>query len=247
MLITAALSDKGKVRRINQDTIFSSAERIGELPDLFLVADGMGGHRAGDYCSRMLVERILSDVRNTKKGEPVSIVRSAIEDANTRLFKESISDPGLAGMGSTLVAAMIVKSKLYAFNVGDSRLYVIGSQVRQITRDHSFVEEMVDAGRMKRESSDYKNNKNIITRAIGIGMRVDVDVFELNLKKEDIILLCSDGLTNMMSDEEIGETIKKSDSLDHAAKELVRISNERGGIDNISTILIASPGREENP
>jgi len=245
MLNAVALSDKGKVRRLNQDMVYMSAGKIGVLPDLFLLADGMGGHQAGDYCSRTLIEKIADRVGKSGTGEHVAVLRKAIESANEELYRESLSNPELAGMGSTLVAAFIEKSTLYVFNVGDSRLYVAGHKFQQITRDHSFVEEMVDAGRMKRGSSAYNNNKNIITRAVGIGMNVDIDIFEMHLKKSDVVMLCSDGLTNMLSDEEIDSVISGSESLKDAAEKLISDANEKGGTDNISVILIASPGREE--
>lgn len=244
MMKAVALSDRGKVRRLNQDTVFASESRIGILPNLLIVADGMGGHQAGDYCSRMLVTKILDTVRSFRAGEHVAIVRGAIENANRELYRESVSDPKLAGMGSTLVAAIVEDGMLYAFNVGDSRLYLIDRHMHQITKDHSFVEEMVAAGRMKRGSLDYKNNKNIITRAVGIEMSVDVDVFEIPLKKNEVILLCSDGLTNMLSDAEIESVLLDSGSLDDAAGKLIAAANDRGGTDNISVVLAALSGKE---
>lgn len=238
MMQAIALSDTGKVRENNQDSVYISEGAIGALPDLFMVADGMGGEQAGDYCSRSLIERILKQVEESRGGEPVRILRAAIELANRELYRESIYDASLSGMGSTLVAAMIENDTLYVFNVGDSRLYLLNGKLRQITRDHSFVEEMVSAGRMQRGSLDYLRNKNIITRAVGIGMTIDPDVFEIPLEKGSKILLCTDGLTNMLSDSRIEETILHADGLRDAAEKLIDGANREGGVDNISVVLV---------
>ena len=236
------LSDKGIIRRNIQDTVYSSVEPIGMLPDLFIVADGMGGQPAGDYCSHMLVASILEEVKKSTEKEPVRIVRSAIENVNRKLYRESVSNAELSGMGSTLVAAMIDEDTLYTFNVGDSRLYIISDHAHQITKDHSFVEEMADAGRMQRGSLDYNRNKNIITRAIGTDMRVDIDVFEYSLEKNDRVLLCTDGLTNMLPDEEISRIVLGAPDISKAAETLIREANNKGGKDNISVVLVDPSG-----
>ena len=246
-MIAAALTDRGLVRNQNQDTVFCSVEPVGVLPDLYMVADGMGGHKAGDYCSRMLVERILAEVRGAKRGAPLRVLRRAILEANRSLYEESLRNDDLSGMGSTLTAAVSDGESLTVFNVGDSRLYVLDAEEmipRQVTRDHSYVEEMVLAGRMKRGSEIYNRNKNIITRAIGIGEHVDIDAFEVDLLPETIVLLCTDGLSNMLSDAEIGRILRAHTDPDETVEALIDAANARGGSDNISAVVLMSSGKE---
>ena len=246
-MIAAALTDKGLVRNQNQDTVFCSTEPVGVLPDLYMVADGMGGHKAGDYCSRMLVERILAEVRGAEGGAPLRVLRNAIKAANRSLFDESLQYDALSGMGSTLTAAVSDGSSLSVFNVGDSRLYVLDAEdmvPRQVTRDHSYVEEMVQAGRMKRGSEIYNRNKNIITRAIGIGDRVEIDAFEVDLLPETVVLLCTDGLSNMLTDAEIGRILRAHTDPNETVEALIDAANAHGGTDNISAIVVMPSGKE---
>ena len=173
------------------------------------------------------------------------ILREAIEEANRSLFLESVKEPHLAGMGSTLTAAVVDGDILCVFNIGDSRLYVMedGSSIpKQVTRDHSYVEEMVQAGRMKRGSSMYQMHKNIITRAVGIGPRVDIDAFEVELPGVNTVLICSDGLTNMVGDEEIGRILLAHPEPEEAAKALIEEANANGGRDNISVVIVLPEG-----
>ena len=241
----ASLTDIGRVRTSNQDTVFLSLDPVGVLPNLFLAADGMGGHRGGDYCSREHVRRLVETLGNMA-GEPVLAMRSAIEEVNACLYRESVENPELSGMGSTLVACFVDGDTAYAFNAGDSRLYLLnpGSGMRQITRDHSYVEEMVLAGRMKRGSEIYNRNKNIITRAIGIGEHVDIDAFEVDLLPETIVLLCTDGLSNMLSDAEIGRILRAHTDPDETVEALIDAANAHGGSDNISAVVLMSSGKE---
>ena len=141
-------------------------------------------------------------------------------------------------MGTTLVAAVFSGGKLYVANIGDSRLYVVGKEIRQITKDHSYVEEMVALGRMNRGSEDYKRNKNIITRAVGTAVAVQIDFFEVSLKKGEQFLLCSDGLPNMVEEKSIYKIVKNAPSLEVAVRILVDRANNSGGFDNISVILV---------
>ena len=234
-------TDTGMVRKINQDYIFVSTKKIGSLPNLFLVADGMGGHNAGDFASRFLVETLVNQVKeqNTDVSE-ICILQKGIQAANQLLYQKSMEDSVLSGMGTTLVAAVYSQETLYVANVGDSRLYVIGDSIRQITRDHSYVEEMVALGRMKRGSREYWQNKNIITRAVGTSPEVTVDFFETELKKTESILLCSDGLSNMVEENKIQRIVKHAPSLEAAGQILIDRANANGGTDNISLVL-ASP------
>lgn len=176
-----ALTDTGRVRTMNQDYIYSSPEKVGSLPNLFLVADGMGGHRAGDYASRFAVENLVIYINRAGDGSPVMQLKKGIETVNGMLYEESLKREELKGMGCTLVAGVVEDNILYVANVGDSRLYLIhGDSIRQVTRDHSYVEEMVAIGQMRRGSEDYNRRKNIITRALGIGREVEPDFFEVD-------------------------------------------------------------------
>ena len=180
-MISYAKTDTGIVRRSNQDFLFASDQPVGPLPNLFIVADGMGGHKAGDFASRYVVEHMKENIENSDAVSPVMVLRKALEKTNLGLYEESMEDPEREGMGSTLVAATIEDDMMYVANVGDSRLYLLRDSLAQITRDHSLVEEMVARGKMERDSESYRNQKNIITRAVGIGKRVEADFFEFPL------------------------------------------------------------------
>ncbi|MDO5416730.1 MAG: Stp1/IreP family PP2C-type Ser/Thr phosphatase [Lachnospiraceae bacterium] len=236
------------VRGINQDSIYVSASQVGPLPNLFLVADGMGGHNAGDFASRFLVEHLVEFLKGRPSGMPeIQALQEAVQAANQLLYEKAAEDIELSGMGTTLVAATYSEQVLYVANVGDSRLYVIGDEIRQITRDHSYVEEMVALGRMDRESDDYKRNKNIITRAVGTGRRVQVDFFETEIQEGETILLCSDGLSNMVEDSRIQKIVRNAPSLEAAARILIDKANANGGLDNISVVLAAPKGSGVRP
>lgn len=236
-MISYARTDIGRARKVNQDYVFASSEPIGLFPNLLIVADGMGGHKAGDFASRYAVEQMIEMAETASVEDPVIFLRAAIREVNSRLHEESLRNPELEGTGTTLVAAIAANDMIYVANVGDSRLYLLRDELKQITRDHSLVEEMVSRGKMERGSEAYKEKKNFITRAVGIFPDVDVDLFELPLCEGDCILMCSDGLTNMLGDEEISRILMTTDTLKEKAEELVRRANENGGKDNISVIL----------
>ena len=149
-----ALTDTGRVRTANQDYVYASVEPVGSLPNLFVVADGMGGHQAGDYASRYIVENLVTYLQYTENSQIVPLLREGILKVNTQLYQESKEKPELSGMGTTLVAAVADENTLYVANVGDSRLYLVRDRIRQVTRDHSYVEELVSLGRLERGSKD---------------------------------------------------------------------------------------------
>ena len=232
------ITDVGQRRVTNQDFVFRSDEPVGNLPNLFIVADGMGGHRAGDYASHYTVETLVKDITEDREKNPIKIIRKAIEEANEKVLEKSLSEEELAGMGTTVVVATVIGHYLYVANVGDSRLYLITDKIRQITKDHSLVEEMVRIGEINREQARNHPDKNIITRAVGIRKDVRIDFFDMRLEKDDLILMCSDGLSNMLEDEEIERIIKKGGELSESAGELGRRANQNGGKDNIAVVLI---------
>lgn len=232
------MTDVGRVRSRNQDYIFCSPTCVGSLENLFVLADGMGGHRAGDYASRFAVEGLAAFARQ-QGGLAAQVMQDGIRRVNEELYEASLRNSDLSGMGTTLVAAVAEGGTLCVANVGDSRLYLCrNSQMLQVTRDHSYVEEMVAMGKMKRGDRDYQLKKNIITRAVGTNRRVEADFFEEELMPGDLILLCSDGLSNMLAEEEMAAVLGEASSVQRRAQRLVDQANGKGGYDNIAVIVI---------
>ena len=202
MLKTFSITDIGRKRKVNQDFVYSSERFVGPLPNLFLVADGMGGHNAGDYASRLAVETIVERSSGSLETNPLRVLDEAVQSANGLVRKRAQETPELQGMGTTVVAAVIDGRELYVANVGDSRLYIVNSgEIRQITKDHSWVEEMVRRGGIGKAEARNHPDKNIITRAVGAEETVRIDFFQVLLQEGDVILMCTDGLTNMLEDE----------------------------------------------
>ena len=237
-------TDVGQKRKMNQDYVFVSEGPVGNLPNLFTVADGMGGHNAGDYASSHAVRILVDEIREDADYNPVKVIRHAIETANTEIRNRAQEDENLRGMGTTMVVATIVDQYAYVANVGDSRLYVIQDGIHQITRDHSLVQEMVRLGKMDEESARNHPNKNIITRAIGTSEDVKIDIFERQIHADEYIVLCSDGLTNMVEDSVILEVLHGTGSLADKTERLVELANQNGGRDNI-TVTIIEPNADE--
>ena len=232
-------TDVGQKRKMNQDYVFVSQEPVGNLPNLFAVADGMGGHNAGDYASAHAVQTLASQIQADADFNPIKVIRHAIEAANTEIIDQAQRDEGLRGMGTTMVVATIVGNYAYVANVGDSRLYVVQGQIRQVTRDHSLVQEMVRLGEINAEEARNHPDKNIITRALGAEKTVDVDFFDLKLEPGNTILMCSDGLSNMVEDRKMEEIITNPDKdITWKGDTLIREANQNGGKDNIAVILI---------
>lgn len=226
------------VRKTNQDYVFCGNNPIGSLSNLFLVADGMGGHNAGDHASKCCVENMITAIEHSNLKSPISILEQALQKSNTAVYKAAESDVALQGMGTTLVAATILGTEMYIANVGDSRAYLIREYIHQITEDHSWVEAMVRKGEIERKDARLHEKKNVITRAIGIGSIVQPDFFEISLEEGDMLIMCTDGLSNMIEDEEMFEIVKNNNNIEVAGKELIRTANANGGKDNIGLILI---------
>ena len=234
-----AITDVGKRRELNEDYIYTSDKMIGNLSNLFIVADGMGGHNAGDYSSRYTVEKVIETVEELENERDIEeIMQEAIYRANAYIYEKARTDIKLSGMGTTLVIASIKNQEVLVANIGDSRMYVINKNITQITKDHSLVEEMVTMGGLDKEAARNHPDKNIITRAIGVKEFVLADFFEVKLEKEDKILLCTDGLTNMLNDDEIHRIVQSNEDVETAAKALIAAANEKGGRDNIAVVLI---------
>ena len=236
---TFSITDTGRLRNSNQDCVFCEENAIGQFPNLFLVADGMGGHQAGDMASRLCIDEVVKQMQQASVRTPVSAFEKAVESANERIYEQSLQDTALSGMGTTLVGATIENNIAYIVNVGDSRLYVLHDCLQQITVDHSLVEEMVQSGEIQKEEMRTHPNKNIITRALGTDAAVRPDCFEIEVEKGDVILLCSDGLSNMLEDTKMEHILKEhKEDMRLAGECLVEQANEAGGKDNISVILV---------
>lgn len=234
---TFAITDVGMVRSINQDYVVATDEPLGPLPNLLVVADGMGGHKAGDFASKYTVEVLEEELKHSIKEGPEEILKDAIGTANRKLIEAAGKDIKLEGMGTTLVVATVIGHTLHFANVGDSRLYLINKDIHQLSRDHSLVEEMLRLGGINEEEAKHHPDKNIITRAIGVKDEVEADFYEYSLKKGDIILMCTDGLSNMVEDEEMFSIIKGSRDIVEAGQKLVERANANGGKDNIGVVL----------
>lgn len=236
-----AMTDIGSRREVNQDYVYCNDNAVGLLPNLYIVADGMGGHKAGDFASRFSVNEFEKELKEQKARTIIGSMEGAIRLVNDRLLKEAAAEPDYEGMGTTFVAACISEGSLYILNIGDSRLYRLSESgtIRQITQDHSLVEEKILRGEIERKDAKNHPEKNVITRALGAAEQVIPDFFELELEAGDYILLCSDGLTNMVEDEKIKETVLNNDSeLKEKVERLIALANENGGRDNISLVLI---------
>lgn len=237
-MIAYGESNVGRKRTINQDCIFVSETNIGKLPNLFIVADGMGGHKAGDVASKTSVDLFVNFVCNTDMTDPVNIIDAGIKLANDEVYEMASTNSDYIGMGTTFVVASVIDNRVYIANVGDSRLYLIGKDIVQITRDHSLVEEMINLGEIGRNEARTHYKKNIITRAVGVEKSVVADIFQIEILKGDKLLLCSDGLSNMIEDYDIKRIITGSDNLEDAVHKLIDKANENGGTDNISVVLV---------
>ena len=236
------LTDQGCVRKQNQDAY--QIEKLDRNSLLCVVCDGMGGANSGNITSTLAVDVFVQEVRQSWKPrldqERVDqILRSAVKLANFTVFDQSQQFPEFDGMGTTLVAVLVQGKKATVLNVGDSRAYGIDSRgIRQITKDHSLVQMMVDRGDLSPERAKTYPGKNFITRAIGTEATVMCDIFHLDVAKGDFFLLCSDGLSNMMDDQEILFEVVHGVNKAHCCKRLLDIAKNRGAPDNVTSILV---------
>ncbi|MGN0244147.1 MAG: Stp1/IreP family PP2C-type Ser/Thr phosphatase [Lachnospiraceae bacterium] len=229
------LSDVGCVRRSNQDSIFYTTESIGNLPNLCIVADGMGGHKAGELASSMAVDEFVKHAKQNDSVNPVTIMKQGLAHVNRIIKDKAVENPDYEGMGTTFVASVYQDGQLYVANIGDSRLYLIEDTIRQITIDHSLVQQLVLEGKIKPEEARNHPEKNIITRAVGVKNEVEADFFQVESNGK--VMLCSDGLSNMLTNEEIFDIVKEAKDNQDAVEKLVEQARYYGGKDNISVIL----------
>ena len=234
------ITDTGRVRSQNEDTIFVSPDPLGTLPNALIVSDGMGGHRAGEVASQKAVKFFCDYVRSKTctSDELLDFLVSAVGYANYKVFEMSMRDPSLYGMGATFSACVVSGSKLLIAHIGDSRVYLsAGGQFSQLTIDHSYVNELVRAGQISEKAARNHPRKNELTRVLGVEPRAKIDGIVYDADDGGILLLCSDGLTNMLTDDEISLIIEGTDSLEIKTRCLVTAANDRGGLDNISAVL----------
>lgn len=237
-MIISAETDIGKVRSINQDACFVSENELSYI----VVADGMGGHKAGEVASRTAIESIRSfltsdRVNNCK--DMSQCLTDCVECANREIYKMASQNDDYSGMGTTIVICYFAGDKVYIANVGDSRAYLIRHGViNQITTDHSVVQELFESGKIKRSEMRNHPNKNLITRVAGTQYSVKCDIFTIKPEKDDVIILCSDGLSNMLEDEQILDICTNTSNTDNAVKKLIDEANMAGGHDNI-TVAVA--------
>ena len=243
-------SDKGKKRSINQDGFLCRA-LWDDSAILAVVCDGMGGHKAGEIASRMALDIFTEEVLKCEnpvelpKNIHKDIIRYALVNAamitNGKIYQTALDSHDFDGMGTTLVAALVYDNMLYVINIGDSRLYMVtAGEAFQVTHDHSFVQYLIDSGKLSEEEARYYPRKNVITRAIGIEDTIEVDFFTVSLKNlhNGYILLCSDGLSNYVTNGKMAEILSGDTSLKEKGEEFIAFANEQGGSDNITVVLI---------
>ncbi len=244
------LTDKGRVRPTNQD-IYQIEAREENQTALLVVCDGMGGANAGNVASRfaaqVFTESIKAELtRPLDAKERQELMVHALEEANQTVFSLAGRQPEFRGMGTTLVAALVQGGEATVLNVGDSRAYLFdGENLRQLTEDHSYVEEMRRQGRITAEVARTHPQKNLITRAVGVEPAVEGDLFEVALRKNEVLLLCSDGLSGMAEDQQIAAAIKNAKTLALAGDALLNLAMEGGGRDNITVALFTRGAEEE--
>ena len=232
------VTDIGLRRQLNQDMVYTSDTPVGPLPNLYIVADGMGGHNAGELASAITVRVMEEEISSMCDVTGEAALEKAVRCANMATWQQAQTREGCKGMGTTVVACTCFEDDLLIANVGDSRAYICADEIQQISVDHSLVEEMVQMGGLDRAKARLHPDKNIITRAVGARSEVETDLFRVSLQPGDIVLLCSDGLTNMVEDNDIRDVIVSEGSLEERAERLIALANENGGRDNISVILI---------
>lgn len=234
-----AKTDFGKVRQVNQDYYIAENRKVGIFPNLFIVADGVGSNRESAFASKHCSDFVLDQLSLTKDStEYIEEMSKAYRLANTDLVYRIMANPSYKGMGTTMVCTTVVDNKAIIGNVGDSRFYLIRDDIRQITHDHSIAEELVKEHAIERDSEKYKELKSQLSRAFGASKKIEPDFFEIDLREGDYILLCSDGLSNMVANEKIFEIIKRDTNIETKVDELINEANDSGGKDNIAIILI---------
>ncbi|MFL6629585.1 MAG: Stp1/IreP family PP2C-type Ser/Thr phosphatase [Vitreoscilla sp.] len=244
-----SVTDTGRARRNNEDSV-----AVDEAGRIAVLADGMGGYNAGEVASGMASERVKGELGQRLKGlgptpnesEMKTALLDAVDSANREVYDAAMSHPEYAGMGTTLVVAVYRGERLWLGHIGDSRGYRFrNGHLEQLTRDHSLLQEQIDAGLITAEQAAYSMHKNLVTRAVGVDELVDLEIHDYPVEPGDLLLMCSDGLSDMLSDEQIEQLLRTNDSLPAAGTMLVQAANAAGGRDNIAVVLArAKPGNQ---
>ncbi|WP_312458665.1 Stp1/IreP family PP2C-type Ser/Thr phosphatase [Proteiniclasticum sp.] len=230
------ISDIGNIRQLNEDTYGILED---EVFNLFLICDGMGGHNAGEVASALAKETVLDFMKGIQQEELLlPSLMKAITKANHEIYALSSKEKTMIGMGTTMTAALSHHGRLDIAHVGDSSLYVVyNNEIKKITKDHSYVQELVDLGKVTEEDAKHHPNKNIITRAVGTNLHVEIEAYTRQTDHEEIYLLCTDGLSDYLSAQEILEKLSGSQDMHKSMMELVEMAKERGGRDNITLVI----------
>jgi len=243
-MMIGAFTDKGKTREHNEDSYYIS-DFSASGRGYCIVADGMGGHNAGEVASKIAIQEIKNNINHHYKEDMSEqqieeLLISSMKKANTVIFQKSLEEKKYSGMGTTAIVCLIHNNDVYIAHVGDSRAYLIrDNQIKQITVDHSVVEELIHNGSITREEAINHPQKHVITRALGCEEDIKVDIYKQKCKEKDILLICTDGLTNMLTDEEILQVIDNSPDMQRGVEKLVGLSNDKGGLDNITVVALS--------
>lgn len=232
-------TDRGLKRQLNEDNCNVLVGYPG-IPACFVIADGMGGHKCGEVASKQAVDSVCNLLLKAE-WEKINIsemLSDIIVKVNDEIYNFSLLDEATQGMGTTLIITVLKNRKLYIGHVGDSRVYIVREDsIEKVTWDHSFIEELVKNGSITRDEAVNHPKRNLITRAVGYELGLQVDTYEIDLKDNDIILLCTDGLTNMLTEEEILDIIKNNEEPQDACDTLIQKANNNGGEDNTTVIV----------
>jgi protein phosphatase len=236
-----SVTDTGRARRNNEDAV-----ALDEAAKIAVLADGMGGYNAGEVASNMAAERVRAELGKRLRPlgdtpgetELKTALLDAVDIANREVYDAALSHAEYQGMGTTLVVAIFRGDRLWLGHIGDSRAYRFrGGVIEQLTRDHSLLQEQIDAGLITAEQASYSMHKNLVTRAVGVDELVDLEIHDHGVEPGDVLLMCSDGLSDMLTDEQIAQALRTNDSLSAAGTLLVQAANAAGGRDNIAVIL----------
>ena len=242
MIKAYAKTDIGKARDINEDSFYITEDPLNKI-QLFILADGMGGCNAGEVASKQAIISAKNYIENNFEDTPkdkdslIQLVASSLEYANMVIYEESKNDKNLEGMGTTLEVCLIYNNRAFIGHIGDSRIYRIRKDfIRKLTQDHSYVQKLVQDGTITKEEAEHHPKKNMLMKALGVNAFVEPDVMVKGFQKGDILIICSDGLTNMVDINDIYKAV--NENFEIATKELVELANKNGGIDNITIITI---------
>lgn len=237
-----AKSHKGLIRQVNEDN-YNVLSGYDGIPDTFIIADGMGGHNAGEVASQLAVKEatnhLIQGFKNRQSNDEIlGIIKNTIEVTNLKVYEKSISSEETNGMGTTLIISVVADKKIFIGHIGDSRVYVFrDDKLIKLTTDHSYTEELIKNGSITREEAEHHPKKNLITRALGCADTVLIDLYSYEVKEKDVFLMCTDGLTNMLSENEIIDILKENEDLTNICEILVYEANKKGGEDNTTVIV----------